>query len=102
MEISGYTLVRSDHPSNIKRRGVCLYYKINLPLRVTNIGYLIEYLTIELKVGDKTFNFLVLDRCPSQYQDEFGTFSDNFEITLGILAQKNPFLMTIIGDLIKI
>ena len=27
LEISGYTLVYSDHPSNTKRGGVCLYYK---------------------------------------------------------------------------
>ena len=28
LEISGYTLVCSDHPSNNKRGGVCIYYKI--------------------------------------------------------------------------
>ena len=27
LEISGYTLVRSDNPSNNKIRGVCIYYK---------------------------------------------------------------------------
>ena len=98
LEISGYTIVRSDHPSNTKRGDVCLYYRNNLPLRVTNIGYLDECLTLELKVGDKMCNFVVLYRSPSQSQDEFETFSDNFEMTLDILAQKNPFLMTTIGD----
>ena len=34
LEISGYMLVRSDHPSNTKRGCACLYYKNNLPLRV--------------------------------------------------------------------
>ena len=29
LEISGYMLVRSDHPSNTKRGGVCLYYQNN-------------------------------------------------------------------------
>ena len=96
LEISSYTLVRSDHPSNTKR-GVCLYYKNNSPLRVVNVGYLNECLTLELKVGDKTYNFAVLYRSPSQSQDEFKTFSDNFEMTLDILAQKIPFLMTAIG-----
>ena len=38
LEISGYMLVRSDHPSNTKRGGTCLYYKNNLPLKVINIG----------------------------------------------------------------
>ena len=91
--------VRSDHPSNTKRGGVCLYYKNILPLRVTNIGYLNECQTLELMVGDTTCNFVVLYRSPSQSQDEFETFSDNSEMTLDILAQKNPFLMTDIRDL---
>ena len=98
LEISGYTVVRFDHRSNTKRGGACLYYKNNLPLRVINIGYLNECLTLELTVGDKTCNFVVLYRSPSQSQDEVETFSDNFEMTLDILAQKNPFLMTTIGD----
>ena len=57
LEISGYTLARSDHPSNTKREreGVCLYYKNNSPLRVTNIGYLNECLTLELQVDDKIY-----------------------------------------------
>ena len=90
LEISGYTLVRFDHPSNTKRGVVCLYYKNNLPLRVINIGYLNECLTFELEVGDKICNFVVLYRSPIQSQDEFET-SDNIEMTLDILAQKNPF-----------
>ena len=67
-------------------------------LRVINIGYLNECLTLELTVGDKTCNFLVLYIFPCQFPDEFETFSDNFEMTLDILGQKNPFLMTTIGD----
>ena len=74
LEISGYMLVRSDHQCKAKLGNVCLYYKSNLPLRVINIGYLNECLTFELKVGDKTCNFLVLYRSPSQSQDEFETF----------------------------
>ena len=92
LEISGYTLVCSDHPSNTKCGGVCLYYQNNLPIRVVNIGYLNECLTLELKVGDKMCNFIVLYGFPSQSQDEFETFSDNFEMALDILTQKNCFL----------
>ena len=33
LSLPGYNLARSDHPSNIKRGGVCLYYKDNLSLR---------------------------------------------------------------------
>ena len=96
--ISWYNLIRSDHPSNTKRGGVCLYYKNYLPLRVLNISYLKECLNFELKIGDKSCNFIALYRSPSQSQDDFETFSDNFEMTLETLAQKGSFLTTIIGD----
>ena len=79
---------RSNHASNTKRGSLCLYYKNNLPLRVINIGYLIECLTLELKIGDKTCNFIVVYRPTSQTQDEIETFSDNFKMTLDILTQK--------------
>ena len=98
VEISGYTLIRSDHPSNTKRGGVYLYYKNNLPQRVINIGYLNECLTLEHKVGDNICNFVVLYSSTSQSQEEFEIFSNNSEMILDIQAQKNPFLMTTIGD----
>ena len=52
--IFGYNLIYSDHPSNTKRGGVCLYYKNYLPLRVLNISYLKECVNFELKIGDKS------------------------------------------------
>ena len=33
LKILGYNLVRTDHPSNGKRGGVCIYYKALLSLR---------------------------------------------------------------------
>ena len=56
--ISGYNLIRSDHPSNAKRGGVCLYYKNYLPLRVLNISYLKECLSVELKLVLNPVNLL--------------------------------------------
>ena len=37
LKITGYNQVRSDHPANTKHVGVCLYYKICLPLRALDI-----------------------------------------------------------------
>ena len=91
LQIPGYTLIRSDHPSNAKRGGVCIYYKSFLPLRVINVGYLHECLSFDLQIGDKSCNFVALYRSPSQSQDDFETFADNFEMTLELLAQKKSF-----------
>ena len=97
LQIPGYNLIRSDHPSNTKRGGVCVYYRSSLPLRVINIGYLHECLSFEMQTGDKICNFVSLYRSPSQSQDYFETFADNFEMTLEILAQNFFFLITAIG-----
>ena len=32
LEIDRYNLVRADHPDNVKRGGVCIYYKEPLPV----------------------------------------------------------------------
>ena len=74
----------------------CLYYKNYLPLRLIN-SYLKEYLNFELKIGDKSCNFLALYRSRSQSQGDFET-CDNVEMTLGTVAQKGFFLRTVIGD----
>ena len=49
-------------------------------------------------IGDKICNFITLYRLPSQNQDDFQAFIDNLEMNLETLAQRNPFLMVVIGD----
>ena len=50
-----------------------------------------------MSIGDKTYNFVVLCRSPSQSEDVFESFCENFEGTLDSLAQNNPFLLVAIG-----
>ena len=42
LQLPGYTLICSDHPSNTKTVGVCIFYKKYSLLRVINISYLHE------------------------------------------------------------
>ena len=79
LEIFGYNLIQSDHPSNSEPGGVCMYYKSDLPLRVLNIHYSLEFISFELKIGNKLCNFIALHRSPSQTQDEFDNFFENLE-----------------------
>ena len=92
MIILGYELYRADHPSNVKRGGICIYYKNLLPLKVTNIQYLQECINFEMKIGDKLCNFVALYRSPSQSQDEFEKFAKNLELNLDTISANNPFL----------
>ena len=50
LKLKGYELIRSDHPSNTKRGGVCLYYKEHLPLQFCNdTSNLKECIVVQLK-----------------------------------------------------
>ena len=41
---------------------------------------------------------VALYRSPSQSQDDFLTFSDNFEMTLDLVSEKNSFLIVVLSD----
>ena len=69
MKILEYNLMRSNHPSDKKRGGVCIYSKRSLPLRIIDINYLNEFVRFELMFGDKLCNFIALYRSASQSQD---------------------------------
>ena len=91
-------MIRSDHPSNKKRGGICIYYKNILPLKVTGVRLLEECITFDLIISNKLCSFVALYRSPSQSQDDFATFSDNFKMTLDLVSKKNPFLLVVLGD----
>ena len=91
-------MIRSDHPSNIKRGGICIYYKNFLPLKVTDVRLLEECIVFDLIISNKLCSFVALYRSPSQSQDDFATFSDNLEMTLDFVSKKNPFLLVVLGD----
>ena len=76
LEIQGYELVWSDHPSQHKRGGACIYFRNSLLLKILNIHYLQESISFELQVGSKICKFVSLYRSPSQTSD------DNLQIIL--------------------
>ena len=62
LEISGYYLIRSDHPSNKKCGGICINF---LPLKVTGVRLLEECITFDLIISNKLCSFVALYRSPS-------------------------------------
>ena len=79
LEIVGYTLIRTDHLSNTKRGGVCIYYKHSLDFRFLEICYLEECIHFEISISGKLCNFISLYRLLSQ---SLANFLKNFRITL--------------------
>ena len=49
--LNGYKVVRADSPSDLKRRGVCIYFKESLPIKVVNITSLNECLVCKLSLN---------------------------------------------------
>ena len=98
LNMDNYKMVRSDHPSNTKRGGVCIYYRESLPLRVTNFHHLPECLVVEMKHNNQSCCIFSLYRSPSQNNDEFDEFLKNFEFLLDNVFDNQPQFVIILGD----
>ena len=98
LDIEGYKLIRADHPDNIKRGGVCIYYKESLPVQIINQHYLKEALLLEMSCNNKKVIVSVIYRFPSQSTDEFDSFLSNFKIFLNDINKRKPPLSAVTGD----
>ena len=73
--IPGYNILHTDHPSNTKRGGVCIYYKDHLPIVNRNdLCQLHEGLVTELRIGQKKCFFTCLYSLLGQTSKEFEDF----------------------------
>ena len=75
-------LVRSDHPPNDKREGVCIYFKSSLPIQTLRISMVHECINLEITVDSKLCNIICLYRSPN----------------LEFIFNKNSYLTVVIGD----
>ena len=99
LNLNGYTLLRDDHPFDVKRGGVCVYYKNHLPLtRISGMSTLKECLVCELKIGKKNLFIVALYRSPSQSIEEFSNFKIKLEQTIININNNNPYISIFIGD----
>ena len=98
LNISGYNLIRADHPRNFKRGGVWIYYKESLAVQtLSNIG-LPDCLVCKVCLGNKIGYVVVKYRSPSQTYLEFQKFLTSFNTLLQNLQNLNPHLTMILGD----
>ena len=57
LNIDGYNIVRSDHPSGSKTGGVCCYFKESLPTRILKITPMPECLVLEMLYNNKLLSY---------------------------------------------
>ena len=94
----GYELFRCDHPSNLWRDGVCLYFKDHLPLALKpDLTTLDEHLACEIQNGSKRFFLTVLYRSPSQSIEQFSLFRQRWEETIININDCSPTIAMNIG-----
>ena len=98
LEIDGYNLIRADHPDNIKRGGVCIYYKESLPVRVLSSPYLKETLLLQMIGNNKKIIVSVIYRSPSENNREFNSFLSSFEQLLSEISKRKATVSIITGD----
>ena len=96
--IEGFNLVHADHPSNLKKGGVCIYYKESLAVQLTNVNYLSECLLREVTYENKNCYITVLYGSPSQISSAFNYLLSNFEKMLQEISAFKPDFSIILGD----
>ena len=98
IDIKGYNLFRADHPDNIKRGGVCIYYKEPLPVRIKTLSYFKEVLFLEMIYNNEKVIVSVIYRSPSQNNCELDSFLTNFDHLLSKINKFKPYLAVITDD----
>ena len=87
-----------DNPLNIKRGGVCIYYKEPLVVKMINISYLQECLLCEVMIDNIRGCIALIYRSPSQNSLEFQHFLSGFEQLLINIEGFKPNFTVPLGD----
>ena len=86
-------MIRSDHPSNSKRGGVCIYYKEHVPLiKRDDICTLDNCLVTDIRSQSEKYLYI------SFAKSEFENFCANFDLLLININEEIPICSIITGD----
>ena len=99
INISGYSLLRVDHPNNIKRERHSMCFKELLPLiRRSYLNNMKEYLVTEIHFNNKNCFFTCFYRSQSQSHEELESFCSNLDFLLFNRNDQHPACSIVIGD----
>lgn len=99
LQLDGYSFIKSNHPLNVKRGGVALYVKDSIPMNQRyDLSTLPECVVCEIHINKRKYFFTVVYRAPNQDQDEFKSFTDNFELLISKMQLETPYCIVITGD----
>ena len=98
LKINGYKMVKADHPSNVKRGGVCAHVRESFPVCSFSNSYLSECLALEATISNSKGYVITFYRSSSQTSDEFQSFVSNLEKLLINLSSFDPHFVILLGD----
>ena len=100
IKIDGWSWIKSYHPSNSKKGGVCIYYKEHISLiKWDDICTQDNCLVTEIRSQTEKSFLTCLCYSPSQSQDEFKNFCTNFDILLHQINDELPICSIVIGGI---
>ena len=91
-------LENADHPENIKRGSVCLYYRENLILQLVDTPYNEQCILCEINIQNTTGYVAIIYRSPSQSSTEFEEFLVNFDKLLNQVNMLKSSFTVIVRD----
>ena len=98
LRISGCKLFWTDHYSNTKIGGFCIYYKEPLALKTITISYLQQSLLCEV-ILDKIKGYIsIVYRSPSQNRSDFQHFLSVFEQLLINIRDFKPNIIVLVSN----
>ena len=99
--IEGFSkdIFRSDHPSNNKIGGVCLYFREGLPVRHRrDLECIQEMVVAEITIVRKKLLFVTVYRSPTQSPEQFDGFINHLQMTLNRFQAEKPHMTILTGD----
>ena len=98
LSIQGYSLIRADYPGDVKRDGVCLYFKENLTWKVIDNSFIAQCIVCEITFQHQKGYVVVTHRSPSQSVTEFDEFLSKLDKLLNYIKQFRPSFTVILGN----
>ena len=99
IKLDGYNLIKSDHTSDSKRGGVCIYNKEHIPLvKRDDICTLDNCLVTEIRSKNEKCFLTYIYRSPSQNHEEFQNFCAKFDTFLKNMNDEFPICSVVTGD----
>ena len=98
LHIKDYKLVSDDHPGNVKRGGVWIYFKKSLPVSCLPNPYLKQCLIFEVSINNKRGYAVSMYRSLSQTSNDFNSFITKLEKLVVNIFSSNLHFILMIGD----